>query len=98
MVRNMDKFKKSLELHHKWQADHFNSIRNGLLLRAKYWQEQGDNAKASVLVNQAEKMRFQFDKSKATINFGDCSKYDKPVSFIPNTLQLHTQACFESRR
>ena len=30
--------------------------------------------------------------------YGNCSKLNKPVSFIPNTCQLETQDCFEHRR
>ena len=29
--------------------------------------------------------------------YGDCSKFNKPVSFIPGTCQLHTQECFTHR-
>lgn len=32
------------------------------------------------------------------LQFGDCSKFSKPVSFIPNTCQLETQNCFEHRK
>ncbi len=32
------------------------------------------------------------------INYGNCSKFNKPVSFIPNTIQIDTQGCFEHRR
>lgn len=31
-------------------------------------------------------------------NYGHCKKFDKAVSFIPNTCQLDTQECFEHRR
>lgn len=34
----------------------------------------------------------------AKINYGHCSKFDKPVTFIPVTCQLDTQVCFEHRR
>ena len=30
--------------------------------------------------------------------YGNCSKLNKPVSFIPNTCQIDTQDCFEHRR
>lgn len=30
--------------------------------------------------------------------FGDCAKFNKPVSFIPMTCQLETQQCFEHRK
>lgn len=32
------------------------------------------------------------------INYGNCSKFVKDVSFIPNTCQLDTQNCFEHRK
>jgi hypothetical protein len=32
------------------------------------------------------------------INYGDCTKLNKPVSFIPNNCQLETQDCFEHRK
>lgn len=32
------------------------------------------------------------------LNYGDCTKFNKPVSFIPNWCQLETQECFEHRR
>lgn len=39
------------------------------------------------------------DKGKpCPINYGKCTKFDKPVSFIPGTCQLNTQKCFEHRR
>jgi len=31
------------------------------------------------------------------LNFGNCKKFNKPVSFIPVTCQLETQECFEHR-
>ena len=32
------------------------------------------------------------------LHFGDCDKFKKQISFIPNTCQLETQKCFEHRR
>jgi hypothetical protein len=32
------------------------------------------------------------------VHYGDCKRFSKPVSFIPNTCQLHTQQCFEHRK
>lgn len=49
------------------------------------------------LLALANKMMFQFDKS-ICLQYGNCSKFGKPVSFIPNTCQMHTQGCFENRR
>ena len=30
--------------------------------------------------------------------YGNCSKFNKPVSFLPNTIQIDTQECFKHRR
>lgn len=32
------------------------------------------------------------------INYGNCTKLNKPVSFIPNYCQIETQNCFVHRR
>lgn len=32
------------------------------------------------------------------INYGSCTKFNKPVSFIPNTCQIETQFCFIHRK
>lgn len=32
------------------------------------------------------------------LNFGHCLKFNKAVTFSPNTCQLETQECFEHRR
>lgn len=32
------------------------------------------------------------------INYGQCQKFGKPVSFIPNVCQIETQNCFEHRK
>lgn len=38
------------------------------------------------------------ENSSFRINYGNCSKLKKPVSFIPNVCQIETQECFEHRR
>ena len=32
------------------------------------------------------------------LTFGDCIKFNKPVTFIPKTCQIETQKCFEHRK
>ena len=32
------------------------------------------------------------------LTFGVCRKFEKPVSFIPETCQLETQTCFKHRK
>lgn len=32
------------------------------------------------------------------INYGNCTKLQKEITFIPNLLQIHTQECFQHRK
>ena len=99
MVRDAEKFKESIDLHRKWQLYHFEGRRTRLIAKAnEYRLKKGDLETWNKLLLQAEKMKFQFNKKTATINFGSCSKLKKEVSFIPNHIQLKTQECFQHRR
>lgn len=48
-------------------------------------------------IQEANKMKFQKD-SKINEGFGLCTKFNKNVTFIPATCQIHTQKCFEHRK
>lgn len=98
MIRDLNKHKESQASHHKWQLDYFNTCRQKIIDKANYWRyEKGDLEKWNDLKIEADKMKFQFNKSTAMINFGFCSKFNKDVRFIPNTIQLDTQECFKHR-
>lgn len=98
MMRDLERFKESLDVHYSWQLNYFNTIRNNLYKKAKNWKRRGFPEKCEIVRREADKMKFQFDKKEAIINYGKCTKFDKVVSFIPNTCQLDTQECFEHRR
>ncbi len=103
MIRDFDRFNESLKLHKKWQLDYFN-----LMVRKKRdaaWDylfgkngKSVDYDKYRQLLKESEKMKFQFDKSSCTINYGTCDKFKKPVSFIPNQCSIDTQDCFVHRK
>jgi len=38
------------------------------------------------------------EKASHRINYGNCEKFNKEVSFIPNICQIETQNCFQHRR
>ena len=97
MIRDLERFKKSLSVHHKWQLDYFNSVRDNLLKKANDWENGNCYHKAEILKKGANKMKFQFNKKEVSINYGYCNKLNKSVSFIPNTCQLETQKCFIHR-
>lgn len=101
-IRDNDRFKESLEQHKGWQLDYFNTLKNNLLKKAEWWKNKKNpkynHEKGENLKKDAFKMRFQFDKKKASINYGYCDKFNKKISWLPNTLQLHTQECFIHRK
>ena len=98
MVRNIQKFKESQELHHKWQEDYFKSQQNALIKSAEEWKKKGEIEKYEYLIKESKKKTFQFNKNEVVIQFGNCVKFNKDVSFIPNTCQLETQDCFTHRK
>ena len=98
LQRDLERFQKSLNDHHRWQLDYFNSVKANLYKKAKYWRLKGFIDKCDDLEVEADKLKFQFDKKEALINYGECLKYNKSITFIPNTIQLHTQECFKHRR
>jgi hypothetical protein len=99
MTRDLDRYAQSVTLHERWQRDYFEAIKQNLIFKSLWWAERGEYSKSDVLKKEAESMVFQFDRKKASINFGKCEKYGGSlVSFIPNTIQLNTQHCFEHRR
>lgn len=98
MVRDNEMFKKSVELHYKWQFNYFNSIRGNLYKKAENWRLRGFPDNYEIVKREADKMKFQFDKKEISINYGKCLKFNKQVSFIPNVCQIETQVCFKHRR
>lgn len=56
-----------------------------------------DEGSRKGMVRVAEKMRFVFDKSQL-FGYGKCARFNKAVSFIPNTCQIETQHCFVHRK
>lgn len=99
MQRSADKFSESLDKHYKWQKDYFETIRNKILEKAKWWKDiKKEIDKHDALMKEVNGMKFQFDKKEAIIHYGYCEKLHKDISFIPNTIQLDTQECFKHRR
>jgi len=98
MIRNIDKFNKSIEFHRKLQLDNFNNNKNKLIVKSNFYKNRFNDLELwDKLLTQADKLVFQFNKNEITIQYGKCDKLKKDVSFIPNTCQLKTQKCFEHR-
>lgn len=99
MIRDSDRLKDSHDFHRKIQLNEFEMERKRLIgIAENYRIKEGNLDVWQTLHNEANKLKFQFDKKELNINYGACDKLNKPVSFIANTCQLDTQECFEHRR
>lgn len=99
MMRDIEKYKQSLENHRVWQFNYFTVLKNKLIEKAKWWKDKFyDLEKWDSILTEADNMKFQFNRSEATINYGYCHAYNKEVTFIPNTCQIETQKCFKHRK
>ncbi len=94
MQRDFETFQKWHDWHKTIELNDFTKAKEKAISDAeKIIDEKGRKSQLRI----ANKMQFQFDKSKL-LNYGNCTKFDKPVSFIPETCQIDTQKCFEHRK
>lgn len=99
MWRDMDRFKQALEQHRMFQFEAFELKKKKLLKQSDELARKGKYDDAKVLFNEADKMKFQSMTNKtANIQYGFCEKFNKDLTFIPNTCQLETQKCFVHRK
>jgi hypothetical protein len=95
MVRRNDRLEQAKRQH---RTDCFRYLVN---VRAYFWGEimkrraKGQNTSGL----ERERALVSVNKTyRSGLNFGDCTKFNKPVTFIPNTCSLDTQECFSHRR
>jgi hypothetical protein len=94
MERDFVTYQKWEDWHRKIDFDNFEKRKVKAIKDAEQIEdEKGREAQLRI----ANKMRFQFDKN-GLLKYGNCTKFKKPVSFIPMICQLETQSCFEHRR
>ena len=97
MVRDFDRLEQAKSQHCEWQLNLFNSTKRNLINKADDWINKNEPDKAKQIMKQVEKMKFVFEYD-SPIAYGNCSKLNKPVTFIPNVCQIETQECFEHRK
>ena len=108
MVRDFDRLEQAKSQHCEWQLNLFNSTKSNLIKKADDWLRRNEIEKnkekqilnvdkAKQIMKQVEKMKFVFEYD-SPIAYGNCSKLNKPVTFIPNVCQIETQECFEHRK
>ena len=96
LVRDLDKSNKWKEFHRGYQRHLFDIKVTNLREKADAYRRKWELEKFEALHNEADKMRFQFEKKPLTLSYGICG--DNDITFIPNTLQLTTQKCFINRK
>lgn len=75
-----------------------------LIFGSKYKKNVNERSikQGQILEATARKLKFQFDKSDLTLGYGIClsrkGKWNQPVTFVVETLQLDTQHCFVHRK
>ncbi len=94
MVRDFETYSKWSEFHKELQLKEFEKEKQ---LAFEIVDRQENEQACQAQLRKARKMRFQFDK-EGLVNYGSCTKLNKPVSFIPDICQIETQECFEHRR
>ena len=108
MVRDFDALEQSKQKHNEWQyLSFFNTrtkfIRESLDYRIRAEKEKDIEKKKELfkkgynILKMAKAMKYSFSND-SKIAFGNCSKFNKPITFIPETCQLDTQNCFEHRK
>lgn len=94
MIRDFETQKKWESFHYSVQLNDFERKKSKAIVDAN--NHTDERAKNGAL-RKANKMNLQFNKI-GLIQYGNCDKLNKPVSFLPSTLQVETQLCFKNRR
>ncbi len=94
MYRDLDKWQKNHDIQKDIKLAEFELEKEKAISEANLIE---DEANRNGMLRVANKMKFQFDKSKL-MGYGKCSKFGKAVSFIPNICQLETQGYFIHRK
>lgn len=94
MKRDLSKWQFWHDWHKAMEQIEFDKAKAKAIAEA---QRIEDEKMQAGMLYKARKMRFLFDKSKL-VNYGICLKFNKNVSFIPDTCQPQTQNCFVHRK
>jgi hypothetical protein len=93
MRRDLATYKVWEDWHRAREFEDFEKRKAKAITDAEAIEDEGSR---KALLYKANKMRFHFEKIKL-INYGYCTKFDKPVTFLPNICQIETQRCFVHR-
>lgn len=96
LYRDIERYNSSIKQHQEWADNYAKGIK-------KRYKKQADNARddktRNNFLNLINKVKPRLvTKKDVAIHYGKCSRFNKEVSFIPNTIQLDTQDCFLHRK
>lgn len=94
MKRRLDILAEKKQQHRDQVAASIRRLRRLKLEEIQSKMDLGKNAKGLI----KERARVSVNKNYGKLSYGDCLKFVKPVSFIPNVCQLETQECFVHRK
>jgi hypothetical protein len=97
LKRDLNTFQKNLAEDKVDQQILFDNKKARAIEKALKKKEQG-NKNWEQSLRAANALTHTYFPQSTPQCYGHCSKLDKPVTFIPNTLQLHTQSCFVHRK
>ncbi len=97
MIRDLDAYNKNLAWDKETQQQSFDEKKAKAIAAAldkkdrkhKGWEES---------LKSAQALKHTYTPQKVGQLYGSCSKLNKPVTFLANTLQLDTQSCFTHRK
>ncbi len=98
MQRDMITYKRWEIFHREIQQNEFDRKKARMSKQIDEFYRQQEFTKGLALEVEWNSMKFEFNKSYVSFNYGTCTKFQKSVSFIPNTIQLDTQECFKHRK
>lgn len=99
MDRDMEKFKLSLKFNEELQLNQFNrSVERLRGIADEFKTKKYDLEKWDLLHQEADKLKFQFNRKSISIQYGKCRLLNKDVEFIPTLCQPETQECFLHRK
>jgi hypothetical protein len=97
MQRNLARYNTAYACGFENQYDTFRRTKARRIRAARQKMEK-DRERGLLALEDALKLTFVYSPLTKPVNYGLCLKYDKDVSFIPNTFQLETQRCFLHRK
>lgn len=97
MIRDSERLKESKQFHRQLDKDAFDRTQGILLQKAMQARRENELEKFEAIHKTRDKMKFQ-PSYVSGLNYGTCSKFSKPVSFIAMTCQPENSECFTHRK